>query len=55
MSSFEIFKIDWQTEASRDKQTNMGDFPQPQQKIAGNGENCHIVVAVNFYSVNQTF
>ena len=26
----------------------MGDSTQPQQKYAGTGENCNIVIAVNF-------
>ena len=33
----------------------MVDYTQPQQKIAGNGENCNIVVAVIFNPANQSF
>ena len=29
----------------------MGDFPQPQQKYAGIGENCNVVITVIFYPV----
>ena len=31
----------------------MSDFTQQQQKYAGTGENCNIVVNVMFYPVNQ--
>ena len=31
----------------------MGEFTQPQQKYAGTGENCNIVIAVIFYPVNK--
>ena len=30
----------------------MGDFAQAQQKYAGTGENCNIVITVIFYPVN---
>ena len=32
----------------------MGDFTEPQQKYAGTGENCNIVITVIFYQVNKT-
>ena len=31
------------------------NFIQPQQKYAGTGENCNILIAVIFYPVNKTF
>ena len=33
----------------------MGDFTQPQQKYAGTGENCNIVIVIIFYPIIQTF
>ena len=32
----------------------MGDSTQPQQKYAGTGENCNIVIAAIFYPVIKT-
>ena len=35
--------------------SHFGDFTQPQQKYAGTGENCNIVIPFIFLSSNKNF